>query len=33
MNDFEKILKDVEERLQGVELKIKKKLDSIDRVG
>ena len=32
MNDFEKILKDVEERLQGVELKIKKKLDSIDRV-
>lgn len=32
MNDWEKLLKDVGERLQDVELKIKKKLDSIDRV-
>lgn len=32
MNDFERLFKNVEERLQGVEEKIKRKLDSIDKV-
>lgn len=32
MNDLEKLLKDVGERLQDVELKVKKKLDSIDKI-
>ena len=32
MNDFEKLFKNIEQKLQGIDEKIKRKLDSIDAV-